>query len=119
MDALFAADRALSDLAPALRKQRRDALVRPLVDAFVQWCEEQSRVERERGRETLALGDVLRHQEALRRFLDDGRLVMTNNARGSSPASSSGRSARSRFRRPESNRERVLGDSGTRVDCRC
>jgi hypothetical protein len=83
IDALFAADRALANLAPARRKQRRDALVRPLVDAFMQWCDEQSRVDRERGRETLALGYALRHQHALRRFLDDGRLEMTNNGRGS------------------------------------
>jgi hypothetical protein len=80
IDALFAADRALADLAPARRKQRRDVLVRPLIDAFVQWCDEQLKVARERSRVTLALGYVLRHEKALRRFLDDGRLVMTNNA---------------------------------------
>jgi hypothetical protein len=80
IDALFAADRALADLAPVRRKQRRDVLVRPLIDAFVQWCDEQLKVARERSRVTLALGYVLRHEKALRRFLDDGRLVMTNNA---------------------------------------
>ena len=48
IDTLFAAERALADLAPARRKQRRDVLVRPLIDAFVQWCDEQSKLARSR-----------------------------------------------------------------------
>jgi hypothetical protein len=38
IDAIFAADRELADLAPVQRKARRDETVRPLVDAFFAWA---------------------------------------------------------------------------------
>jgi hypothetical protein len=61
-------------------KLRHRPAPRPSAPAFVQLSDEQSRVTRERSRETLAVGYVLRRAKALRRFLDDSRLVMTNNA---------------------------------------
>lgn len=79
IDTIFAADNALSDYAPARRKQLRAAVVKPLIDAFAQWCREQSVLQSERDRVSTALGYVLRQEQPLRRFLEDGRLKMTNN----------------------------------------
>lgn len=79
IDAIFAAERELANLAPAQRKLRRDASVRPLVDQFFEWARaEFPRVE-SRGLVATALGYSVRHEQALRRFLEDGRLRMDNN----------------------------------------
>jgi transposase/uncharacterized coiled-coil protein SlyX len=79
IDAIFDADRPLAKLAPAERKLRRDAEVRPLVDAFFTWAAaEQAKLDG-RGLVATALGYSLRQESALRRFLDDGRLRMDNN----------------------------------------
>jgi transposase len=61
-------------------KRLRDAQLRPHFDAFFAWAKEQLELVREQ-RCTLrsALGYALRHEQALRRVLDDGRLVLENN----------------------------------------
>jgi transposase len=80
VDAIFAADRPLGDLPPSKRKARRDVLVRPLVDAFFAWAKAEHARPRERGLVASALGYALRQEGPLRRFLDDGRLRLENNA---------------------------------------
>ncbi|WP_437528960.1 IS66 family transposase [Sorangium sp. So ce726] len=80
INALFAADRKLADLAPAQRKVRRDTVVRPLVDAFFAWARAEHARPRERGLVSTALGYALNQEQPLRRFLDDGRLRLENNA---------------------------------------
>ena len=80
IDAIFAADRALADLPPVRRKARRDVLVRPLVDAFFAWVEVEVMRARGRGVVSSALGYARNQAGALRRFLDDGRLRLENNA---------------------------------------
>jgi transposase len=80
VDAIFAADRPLGDLPPAKRKARRDVLVRPLVDAFFAWAKAEHARPRERGLVASALGYAIRQEGPLRRFLDDGRLRLENNA---------------------------------------
>ncbi|HEU4404310.1 MAG TPA: IS66 family transposase [Polyangiaceae bacterium] len=80
VDALFAADRPLGDLPPAKRKARRDVVVRPLVDAFFDWVKAEHARPRERGLVASALGYAVRQEGPLRRFLDDGRLRLENNA---------------------------------------
>ena len=80
IDAIFAAERALSDLAPAQRSRQRQTLARPLVEGFIGWCRERRETFDERGRMSRALGYVMRQEQALQRFLEDGRLVLTNNA---------------------------------------
>ena len=80
IDAIFAADRALADLPPVRRKARRDALVRPLVDAFFAWVDAELIHARGRGVVSSALGYARNQADALRRFLDDGRLRLENNA---------------------------------------
>jgi len=80
IDAIFEADRALAELAPAQRTLRRDADVRPVVDAFFVWAAGQKAKLEGRSLLATALGYSLRHEAALRRFLEDGRLRMDNNA---------------------------------------
>jgi hypothetical protein len=79
IDAIFAADRELADLAPVQRKVRRDKTVRPLVDPFFHWARAEHAKLESRGLVATALGYSVRHEQALRRFLDDGRLRMDNN----------------------------------------
>ncbi len=80
IDALFDADRPLWDLPPSKRRVRRDALLRPLVDAFFEWAKAQQAILTGRGLVATALGYALRHEAAFRRFLDDGRLRLENNS---------------------------------------
>jgi transposase len=80
IDTIFDADRLLARLAPAQRKTRRDETVRPLVDAFFAWARGEYHKLAERGLVATALGYSVRHEQALRRFLDDGRLRMENNS---------------------------------------
>lgn len=60
----------------ALRKQRLE----PLIDEFFEWSRAQFQNNKERGLVATALGYAVRQEQALRRFLDDGRLRMENNA---------------------------------------
>jgi transposase len=76
---IFAADGKLRDLPPAKRKAVRDAVVRPLVDAFFAWAKAQYARPRERGLVATALGYAINQESPLRRFLDDGRLRLENN----------------------------------------
>jgi hypothetical protein len=78
--AIFERDEKLSGLPPSKRKLLREQTVRPLVDDFFEWVRlEYERHRNERGLVATALGYAARQEAALRRFLDDGRLVMTNN----------------------------------------
>jgi transposase len=80
IDAIFAADRALRKLPPAQRHELRQQHVRPLVDAFLEWAKAAYATIRERGLVATALGYSVRQDAALRRFLEDGRLRLDNNA---------------------------------------
>ncbi len=77
---LFALERQLRGRPAAEIKEARAAIARPHLDAFFAWATaEHQVVAGERGLLRTALGYVVRHQAALRRYLDDGRLVMDNN----------------------------------------
>lgn len=80
INAIFAADALLKDVAPARRKALRNEYVRPLVDAFFTWVREENARPRERGLVATALGYAVRQEQPLRRFLEDGRLKLENNA---------------------------------------
>ena len=77
---IFAADRLLADFAPANRKLARDQIVRPLVDSFFAWVKVLHEAPRPRGLVATALGYAMNQEQPLRRFLDDGRLKLENNA---------------------------------------
>jgi transposase len=80
MRKLFDLEEQWSDLAPANRHARRQLVSRPLVDDFFGWVVGQyARVKDTRGLVATAFGYAVRQEAALRRFLDDGRLPMTNN----------------------------------------
>lgn len=78
---IFEADAKLKGLPPEARKHLRDERVRPYVEAFFEWA----RLENEKARHTRgplqsALGYSINQEDALKRFLDDGRLSLDNNS---------------------------------------
>jgi len=80
MRALFQREEEWAHLAPAQRHARRHLASRPLVDDFFTWAAAQyALVKDTRGLVATAFGYAVRQEAALRRFLDDGRLPMTNN----------------------------------------
>lgn len=76
---IFAADALLADLPPTQRKTRRDAEVRPLVDDYFVWAKAEKAKLTGRGLVATAIGYALNHEQAFRRFLEDGRLRLENN----------------------------------------
>lgn len=77
---IFDADRALRDRPSHQRTSLRDVQVRPYVDDFFAWShQEYEAVKDRRGPLRSAFGYVVRQEDALRRFLEDGRLPLTNN----------------------------------------
>ena len=79
MKGLFRIER---DLATAPRKKRekaRKAKSKPIVDAFFRWCDEQRPRVLDEAPISKALNYAHNQRVALARFLDDGRLPMTNN----------------------------------------
>lgn len=77
---LYELDQSWSDLPPAGRLRKRQAVLRPLVDEFFVWVHAQNDLTtQDRGFVSKALGYAIRQELALRRFLDDGRLRMDNN----------------------------------------
>jgi len=80
MRKLFELEQEWAHLPPAQRHARRRLVSRPLVDDFFAWAAVQyARVKHTRGLVATAFGYAVRQEMALRRFLDDGRLPMTNN----------------------------------------
>lgn len=64
----------------ARKKELRHQFTRPHVEAFLLWAEtEYERLKGERGLLRSAFGYATRQKEALRRFLNDGRLGLDNN----------------------------------------
>ena len=81
MRALFKLEEGWADLAPKQRHERRQRVSRPMLDEFFAWAEGVfERVRGVRGPVATAFGYVIRQGDALRRFLDDGRLRLENNA---------------------------------------
>lgn len=77
---MFQLERLWSDRSPDERKALRDRHLRVHVLSFFTFVEEQfERVKHQRGLLRSALGYCVRQKDALMRFLDDGRLEMTNN----------------------------------------
>ena len=78
---LFKLEEAWKDLPPQQRHARRQLASRPVLDEFFAWAEGVfERVRGVRGPIAAAFGYAVRQRDALRRFLDDGRLRLDNNA---------------------------------------
>src|SRR5204863_9248012 len=77
---LFELEHTWSGVPPTTRKELRQRHAAPEVDAFLDWAaQEYERVKAQRGLLRSALGYVVRQRDALRRYLDDGRLKIDNN----------------------------------------
>ena len=78
---IFENEEKWKDLPPEHLKALRDERTRPLIDAFFVWATaEYAKVKDTRGLLRSALGYTVRQREALCRFLEDGRLGLSNNA---------------------------------------
>jgi transposase len=77
---IFELDASWKDKPPSEIKLLRAQFLRPHVDSFFGWVDEQRRVFRDRrGYTRSALEYANNQREVLTRFFDDGRLVLTNN----------------------------------------
>jgi transposase len=80
IDALFAADAPLWKLPPSQRQLQRHQKLLPMVNAFFDWVRDESKKQQPRGLVSKAIGYALRQEAPLRRFLEDPRLRLENNA---------------------------------------
>jgi transposase len=77
---MFEEERKWKELAPEGRRKARDQSLRPLVDELFTWAKAREPVHAPtRSRLARSFGYLKRHEAALRRFLEDGRLPLTNN----------------------------------------
>jgi transposase len=80
IDALFAIERDINGLPPDERRKVRHERSRPRVEALGTWLREHYAKLSPHGQVAKAIAYSLNGWDALVRFLDDGRLCMTNNA---------------------------------------
>jgi transposase len=80
IDALFAIEREINGLSPEQRRAVRNEHSRPLVAALETWLRQQRAKLSRRSETAKAIDYSLKRWTALTRFLDDGRLCMSNNA---------------------------------------
>ena len=80
IDALFAIEREINGKSAAERHVVRQARVKPLVDALETWLREQRAKLSSKAPVAQAIDYSLKRWRAFTRFLDDGRLCMSNNA---------------------------------------
>jgi transposase len=80
IDALFAVEREINGLTPQERLRVRNERSRPLVVALETWLREQRARVSGQSKIAQAIAYSLSRWAALARFLDDGRLCMSNNA---------------------------------------
>jgi transposase len=80
IDALFAIEREINGLTRQERVQARHQRSRPLVNALESWLREQRARVSKNSETGKAIDYSLKRWAALARFLDDGRLCMSNNA---------------------------------------
>ena len=80
IDALFVIEREINGRSPAERLAVRQARVRPLVDELEIWLIAQRAKLSAKSELAKAITYSLKRWTALTRFVDDGRICMTNNA---------------------------------------
>ena len=80
IDELFAIEREINGKAPNDRRTVRQARSRPLVDALETWLREERKKLSSKAPVAKAIDYSLKRWPAFTRFLDDGRLCMSNNA---------------------------------------
>jgi hypothetical protein len=79
LSALFKIERAIANEPRKKKEATRDKKSRPIVRAFFAWCRAEQDLVLDDSPMDAAIGYAINQQKALERFLDDGRLPMTNN----------------------------------------
>lgn len=79
-DELFAIEREINGKPPDERRTVRRARSRPLIDELDQWLQTERRKLSSKNRIAKAIGYLLKRWDAFTRFLDDGRICLSNNA---------------------------------------
>ena len=77
--ALFKIERDLADASRSKKEAMRHARSKPVVDKYFDWCAREARVVLDETPIQKAVQYSLNHEQALRRFLEDGRLPLSNN----------------------------------------
>lgn len=77
--ALFRIDRSIADTPRSKKEQVRRAKSRPIVDKLFEWCDAEADRVLDESPMATAIGYARNQRVALRRFLDDGRLPLSNN----------------------------------------
>ena len=80
IDAVFTIERAISGTTPAARQTVRDQTVRPLVTALVAWLRGLRNTLSSKSDVAKAIDYGLKRLPAFTRFLEDGRVCLSNNA---------------------------------------
>jgi transposase len=76
---LFEVERSFKAAPPEVRLPARLRDSKPVLDAFEKWCDEESMRVLDETPLSKAIGYARNQRQALRRFLEDGRLPLTNN----------------------------------------
>jgi transposase len=79
-DAVFAAERSINGLPPAERLAARRKDIAPLVDGLLAWMRRERAKLSRHNDVAKAMDYMLKRADAFTRFLDDGRICLTNNA---------------------------------------
>jgi transposase len=77
--ALFKIERAHADAPRKQRETMRRLKSKPIADDFFDWCKAEKDLVLDESPIAKAIGYALNQEDALRRFLDDGRLPLHNN----------------------------------------
>lgn len=80
IDALFAIEREINGQPPAPRLAVRRQHSKPLIASFETWLRAERRKLSSKGPLAKAIDYTFNHWEAFARFLDDGRIRLSNNA---------------------------------------
>jgi transposase len=80
IDELFAIEREINGHAPALRLAVRRERSKPLIDSFEAWLRGERRKLSSKGPLAKAIDYTFNHWKAFTRFLEDGRVCLSNNA---------------------------------------
>lgn len=77
--ALFRIEREIADQSRSKKEAARRARSKPVLDKYFEWCAQQAELVLDESPIQKAIQYSLNHEQALRRFLDDGRLPLSNN----------------------------------------
>jgi transposase len=79
-DAIFALERSINGLSPAERLAVRRKDIAPLVDDLIEWMRRERAKLSRHNEVAKAMDYMLRRVDVFTRFLDDGRICISNNA---------------------------------------